>query len=131
MFFLRQLKKFRVRHNILLQFYTAIIESILTSSIIVWYGNLDSHSRTKLQRIIHKSSKITGHSLPSIDTLYQRRITQRAIKITSDPTHPAHHLFTLMPSGRRYRSLQTKSDRFKNSFFPIAIRTLNQSFDSN
>lgn len=126
LFFLRQLKKFRVRPNILLQFYTAIIQSILTSSIIVWYGNLDNHSRKKLQCIIDKSSKIIGHTLPPIDTLYQKRIIQRAKKITLDPSHPAYHLFTRMPSGRRYRSLPTKSVRLKNSFFPTAVRSLNQ-----
>lgn len=42
-----------------------------------------------------------------------------------DPTHPAHTLFNLLPSGRRYRSLHTKTARHKNSFFPIATMLLN------
>ena len=36
MFFLRQLKKFGVSQNILLQFYMAIIESVLTCSLTTW-----------------------------------------------------------------------------------------------
>lgn len=125
LFFLRQLKKFKVKQNLLLQFYTAIIESILTSSITVWYGSTDSNSRKKLQRIVKKSSKIIGTPLPSVESLYLKRTTKRANKIISDPSHPAHHLFQLLPSGRRYRSMATKTSRFKNSFFPSAIRTLN------
>ena len=39
LFFLRQLKKFKVSHSILTQFYRAAIESILTFSITVWYSS--------------------------------------------------------------------------------------------
>ena len=40
--FLTQLKK-----SLLRQFYTAITESMLTSSITVWYGSMDRHTRKK------------------------------------------------------------------------------------
>ena len=39
LYFLRQLKKFKVRQAVMVQFYRAVIESVLTSSVIVWYGN--------------------------------------------------------------------------------------------
>ena len=39
LFFLKQLKKFKVSHSILTQFYRAAIESILTFSITVWYSS--------------------------------------------------------------------------------------------
>ena len=124
LFFLRQLKKFRVKKHLLIRFYLAIIQSILIASITVWYSSLDIHSKNKLQRIITKSSKIINSPLPSLESLHHER-TVRAKKIISDPTHPAHHVFQLLPSGRRYRSLTTKTTRFKNSFYPTAIRTLN------
>ncbi len=38
-------------------------------------------------------------------------------------THPIQ--FNLLPSVRRYRSLRVKTTRLQNSFFPVAIRTLN------
>lgn len=128
LYFLRQLKKYRIRHQLLVLFYSAIIESIITSSITVWYGSTDSQTKKKLQQIVNKASKIIGKSLPSVDSLYTYRTVKRAKKIISDPSHPANHLFQLLPSGRRYRSLSTKTKRFINSFFPIAIRTLNSSF---
>ena len=39
----------------------------------------------------------------------------------------AHHLITqhLLPSGRRYRSLYTKTTRHRNSFFPLAVTLMN------
>ncbi len=50
---------------------------------------------------------------------------QRAGKITLDPSHPAHSLFELLPSGRRYRALSTRTTRHRNSFFPQAIHLMN------
>lgn len=125
LFHLRQLKKFRVRSHLLLRFYMAIVESIITTSITVWFGSLDSLSRKKLQRVINRASKVIGSSLQSIEALYHKRTLRRAHKITADTSHPAHNLFQLLPSGRRYRTIAAKTTRFKNSFFPKAINILN------
>lgn len=125
LFHLRQLKKFRVRFHLLLRFYTAIVESILTTSITVWFGCLDTLSRKKLQRIINRASKVIGSPLPSLESLYHKRTLRRAHKIISDITHPAHYAFQLLPSGRRYRTIASRTTRFKNSFIPIAINVLN------
>ncbi|XP_077943578.1 uncharacterized protein LOC144386383 [Gasterosteus aculeatus] len=38
LFFLRQLKKFNLPKTLMVHFYTAIMESILCSSISVWYA---------------------------------------------------------------------------------------------
>ncbi len=43
----------------------------------------------------------------------------------SRPSHPAHSLFELLPSGRRYRALSTRTARHRNSFFPQAIHLMN------
>ncbi len=40
-------------------------------------------------------------------------------------THPAHSLFELLPSGRLYRALSTRTIRHKNSFFSQAIHLMN------
>ncbi len=36
-------------------------------------------------------------------------------------------LFTLLPSGKRFRSLMAKTERLRRSFFPQAIRLLNSN----
>ncbi|TWW53716.1 putative RNA-directed DNA polymerase from transposon BS, partial [Takifugu flavidus] len=97
MFFLRKLRKLKLPPRMLAQFYTAIIESILTSSI--------TGRRLRLQRVVRAAEKVIGCRLPSIQDLYISR-TRRC-------------------AGRRLRSIRTRTSRYTNSFFPSAIRLLN------
>ncbi len=41
---------------------------------------------------------------------------------------PGNCLFTLLPSGKRFRSLIAKTERLRRSFFPKAIRLLNSLY---
>ncbi len=118
LYFLRQLRKFNLPQELLKQFYSAIIESVLCSSITVWFGSATKTDIRRLQRTFRTAERITGAPLPSLQELYTSRVRKRAKKVTLDPSHPAHTLFELLPSGRRYRSLSTKTARHKNSFFP-------------
>ncbi len=59
-----------------------------------------------------------SYPLPNLQDLYISRVTKRAKKVTLDPSHPAHSLFELLPSGWHYRSLSTKTAKYKNSFPP-------------
>ncbi|KAK9517319.1 hypothetical protein VZT92_025201 [Zoarces viviparus] len=52
MYFLRQLNKFNLPKTMLVHFYRAIIESILCSSITVWYAAATAKDKGRLQRII-------------------------------------------------------------------------------
>ncbi len=117
-YFLRQLRKFNLPQELLKQFYSAIIESVLCSSITVWFGSATKTDIRRLQRTVRTAERIIGAPLPSLQELYTSRVRKRAKKVTLDPSHPAHSLFVLLPSGRRYRSLSTKTARHKNSIFP-------------
>ena len=70
LFHLRQLKKYRIRKNLMVQFYTAsaIIQNILCLSITTWYGNTPKHTLHRLNRIIKRASKIIKHELPTLDS---------------------------------------------------------------
>uniref|UniRef100_A0A1A8PUX4 Reverse transcriptase domain-containing protein n=1 Tax=Nothobranchius rachovii TaxID=451742 RepID=A0A1A8PUX4_9TELE len=125
MYFLRQLRKYGLPQELLIIFYTAAVESILCSSITVWFGSATKMDKCRLQRIIKTAGKIIGAQLPSVQELYISRTRKKAVNIVQDATHPASTLFHLLPSGRRYRSLYTKTTRHKNSFFPSAISLLN------
>ncbi|KAK3569915.1 hypothetical protein QTP86_007356 [Hemibagrus guttatus] len=87
MYFLRQLKKFLLPVKMLVNFYTAIIESVLTSSITVWFAAATARDKAKLQRVIHSAEKVIGCSLPSLQELYFSRSRRRAAKIAADPSH--------------------------------------------
>lgn len=58
-------------------------------------------------------------------SLYQNRIVKRIISIIKDISHPQHSIFTLLPSGRHYRSVKARTSRLRNSFCPQAIRLVN------
>ncbi|KAI7806272.1 hypothetical protein IRJ41_003060 [Triplophysa rosa] len=125
LYFLHQLKKFNLPQTLLKQFYSAVIESVLCTSITVWFGSATKSDIRRLQRTVRTAEKIIGAPLPTLQELYTSRVRKRAQKITLDLSHPSHHLFTMLPSGRRYRALSTKTTRHKNSFFSQAIYLLN------
>ncbi|KAK3519461.1 hypothetical protein QTP70_029776 [Hemibagrus guttatus] len=81
MYFLRQLKKFLLPVKMLVNFYTAIIESILTSSITVWFAAATARDKAKLQHVIHSVEKVIGCSLPSLQELYTKMKTATNIYI--------------------------------------------------
>ncbi|KAK3515463.1 hypothetical protein QTP70_022952, partial [Hemibagrus guttatus] len=127
MYFLWQLKKFLLPVKMLVNFYTAIIESVLTSSITVWFAVATARDKAKLQRVIHSAEKVIGYSLPSFQELYVSRSRRRAAKIAANPSHPGNELFWSLPSGKRLRSIRTRTSCHKNSFFPTAVSLLNSA----
>ena len=125
LFFLRRLRRINMDPRILCNFYRCTIESILTGCITAWYGSCTALKRKALQRVVNAARRITRSELPSMEVLYQQRSRKKASKILKDPFHPSHKLFCLLPSGRRFRSIRTRTTRLKDSFFPQAIRLLN------
>ncbi len=61
----------------------------------------------------------------ALQYIYSTRLTRKALSIAGDPTHPSHSFFSLLPSGRRLRSLQARTSRLKDSFIHQAVRKLN------
>ncbi|KAI3375823.1 hypothetical protein L3Q82_003746 [Scortum barcoo] len=123
LFFLRTLKKNHLSTAILGNFYRCA--GILTNCITVWYGNCSVADPKALQRVVKTAQRITKTPLPVIEDVQKKRCLRRAHSILKDSSHPAHTLFQLLPSRKRYRSLQTKTSRFRNSFFPTAVSLLN------
>ena len=126
LYFLRSLKSFQVQQNILVSFYRAIIESVLTRSITVWYGNACKKDLKQLNSIIRTAEKITCTSLPSLHHLYQERTLKRTVSIIKDQYHPSHKLFTFLRSQRRLKTFYGNK-RFTNSFYPSAVHVFNNS----
>ena len=83
--------------------------------------------RKRLQRVTNTAQNIIGCPLSPLSTIYNSRCLGRAKSIIKDYTHPGFHLFNLLPSGRRYRTISAKTNRPKDSFFPRAVTILNSS----
>ncbi len=125
LYHLRQLRKFRVSPAILKTFYSGAIESVLTQCISVWYNNATNQDCKALQRVVRLAERISGSALPFLQDIYLKCCKSRAAKIIKDSNHPGNHLFCLLPSGKRFRSMMANTERLRRSFFPQAIRLLN------
>ena len=89
------------------------------------YSNCPESDCKALQRVVRTAQYITGAKLPNTQYLYTRRCQREAQKIVKDSSHPTHRQFSLLPRGKRYQSAKSRSKRLINSFYPQAIRQLN------
>lgn len=55
--------------------------------------------------------RIVCTELPKLDSVYSNRIIKKAHNIHRDCTHPGHFLFKPLPSGKRFRTIKTKTKR--------------------
>ncbi len=85
LYFPRQLRKFNLPQELLKQFYSAIIESVLCSSITVWFGSATKTDIKRLQRTVRTAERIIGAPLPSLQRTLHSRVRKRAKKVTLDP----------------------------------------------
>ncbi|KAL6110148.1 uncharacterized protein ACO6RY_19292 [Pungitius sinensis] len=99
--------------TMMVHFYTAIMESILCSSITVWYAAATAKDKGRLQRVIHSAERVIGCNLLSLQDLFASRTLKWVRKIVADRSHPGHERFVPLPSGT-------------NSFFPSAVRLINR-----
>ena len=104
--------------QIMLTFYRAAIQSVLTFSITVWFGSITVKEKTAF--------RIIGRDLHSLESLYQQRHLGRAILTSHDSSHPAHDLFDPLSSSRHFRSIETRTNRFSSSFFSLAVQALSK-----
>ncbi|KAK2166363.1 hypothetical protein NP493_1325g00014 [Ridgeia piscesae] len=77
----------------MLNFYRAVIESVLIFYITVWFGSITETEPLRVYRVVKTASRIIGRDLPSLEILYQQRLLGRATLISQDSSHPAHDLF--------------------------------------
>ena len=122
-----QLRSLMVSNKILTQCYHAYVESILTFSFICWFGSLNVKDKQILNNITKQCSKITGKSMVNLTELYRKRVISKALKIEQDPSHCLHMVLEWLPSKKRMRAIRCATNRFKNTFFPTAIRFINEN----
>lgn len=113
--FLRILRKNNLCDRLVVSFYRATIGSILTCCIAV-YAGCSAADKKALQRITRSAVKITDSS-PLPYKHHKNYIISRANKIIKDSSHPGHHLFELLLSGRHYWSIMSKMKQLTNRFF--------------
>lgn len=81
-------------------FYTSIIESIHTFSII-WYAAATAMDKRRLQHIICSAERMIVVNLPCLQDLYESRTLRRSERIAADPSYYGQMLFETFPSDRK------------------------------
>ncbi len=100
LYFLRQLRKFNLPQELLKKFYSAIIESILCTSITVWFSSATKSD----QKTTEVSLDCWANHCTTLPTLQNctHPEWENGLENHSGPSHPAHSLFERLTSGRRY-----------------------------
>jgi hypothetical protein len=104
--------------QILQKSYSCTVESILTGCITAWYGNCLASDCKALQRVERTAQSIAGVELPAIQDLCTRWCwwcQRKALEMVKDSSHTSHRLFSLLPSGKRYRCNKPQAIRLINS----------------
>ncbi len=60
-----------------MQFYRAVIESVLAFSITVWFGSSTAQQRSQINNIKWAALKFIGCDLPAIDEIYVSRLQKK------------------------------------------------------
>ncbi len=121
LYFLRQLRKFNLPQELLIHFYSAIIESVLCTSITIWFSSTTKSDLRRQRRVVRTAKRIIGTILPTLQELYISRMSKRAGKIT-------HITSSTLPlqTVTVWSTLQSsRTTRHRNSFFPQAIHLMN------
>ena len=90
LYFLRVLRNYHLREELLVAFYRISVESIISYCICVWFSGCTAAERKALQRVINSAQKIISCPLPSLEELYNTRCLKKATKIAGDPSHPGN-----------------------------------------
>ena len=122
---LRKLAKFSIDKTLMKLFYSAYIESVISFSIICWYGNLCVKDKNSLGKIVKAASKVIGTNMNSLGLLFNRQVLKKAKSIRSDAAHPLNAEYKLLPSGVRLETPRATTNRHKFSFIPTSISSLN------
>ena len=86
---------------------------MLTHCLTIWNPGCTAKDRKALQGVIKSAQCIIGCPLTSLEDTANTRRLNRAQKILSDPSHPGNGLFNLLPSGKRYRVLGSRTKALK------------------
>lgn len=77
-------------HFLLMSNFTTVTQSVLTFSIIMWYGKCSAEGKKALNRAVRREVKITGLDLLSICSIYRTSVETLGLKIIRSPSHPVY-----------------------------------------
>ena len=89
-------------------YYKCCIESLLTVSLVCWYGSLCVRSKCVLSDVVVVTI-VMGVKQVGMQELYERQALKKARQISNDESHVLAQCYELLPSGRRFRNFKVKA----------------------
>ena len=128
MYFVRTMKKLRVDPNIVALFFNSTIPPVLSYGCMAFYGNLPQYFKDELDKPKRSCQRLIGNNfeLTDNDKEYKTKLAKFSKRYSSDTSHPLRSEYVLLPSGRRYRQVKARTERYRLSFIPASIRLLNK-----
>ena len=112
-------------------FYSSVLSSVLTFGLLAWGGNACKQDKEVLDKIIRKASGVVGRTQDNLDTLYDRRVSNKLNDVLHDITHPLRQELyidsRLIVCSGRMRVPEARTVRYSNSFIPQAVSVFNRS----
>ena len=102
--------------------FWTIRESAITSHAIPHTHTITPHAIMRCELSFANKTRVDSElcgDLTGAVTVRPRRLSS-PIK---DHSHSGYGLFTLLPSGRHYRSIRARTTRLTNSFYPQAVES--------
>ena len=127
LFFLRRLRSFEVCSEMLHMFYQSVVASVLFYAAVCWGGSMTDRNSRRLDRLVKKASSVLGRSLDPLGAVVERRTRSIVQSILENDRHPLHSILEGQRSSNSWRliSLRCRTERFRRSFVPSAIRLHN------
>lgn len=129
LYFLRRLKSFDVCRDMLYLFYQSVVASAIFFGVVCWGNCLIVRDRNRLDKLVRKCVSVMGRGVDSVGALVERRMRSMTQAILNNNRHPLHDTLSAQRSNRsdRLLSLRCRTERFRRSFIPAAIRLYNES----
>lgn len=129
LYFLRRLRSFNVCKKMLTMFYQSVVASSLFYAVLCWGSGAKVKHTNQLNKLIKKASSIIGEELVPLEVVAEKRIMSKLLTILDNTSHPLHDVFVNLRSNFSWRLIppRCKSERYRKSFVPTAIRLYNAS----
>ncbi len=118
--------------------FSYILQNIYPSTPVLWRASWPAASPPGLERALLATEKLCKGScelpatlleevsFPPSKDIYTRRCVRKARRIIKDSSHPSHSLLSLLPPGRRLRTIRSRTSRLRDRFFPSGYQANEQ-----
>ena len=124
MFFVRKLNYFNVDKTLISLFYQAVVQSLISFCVCIWGGNANHKDISKICSVAKQASKITGIRQLTFDAVLTTFTEKKIIRICNDENHPLFSQIIFSNRSGRIILMRTRTERYKRSFLPRAIKQL-------